>query len=42
MHPFNGNSMTSGEGSCITHCKGMEDKEKRRVKWTKGLWKECG
>ena len=27
--PFNGNSMTSGEGSCITHCYGMEDKEKR-------------
>ena len=24
MLPFNGNSMTSGEGSCITHCYGME------------------
>ena len=24
MLPFNGNSMTSGEGGCITHCYGME------------------
>ena len=24
MFPFNGNSMTSGEGGCIAHCYGME------------------
>ena len=24
MLPFNGNSMTSGEGGCITHCYGMD------------------
>ena len=27
-----GNSMTSGEGSCITHCYGMEDREKLRFR----------
>ena len=25
MLPFNGNSMNSGEGGCITHCCGMGD-----------------
>ena len=24
MLPSNGNSMTSGEGGCITHCYGMD------------------